>query len=93
MQEAWVQSLGWDDPLEKVMATCFSILAWKIHGQRSQWGRKESDRTEQRRGCQRMGWPDGIINAMDMSLVNLWETVRDRQASHAAVRGVKHVTE
>ena len=40
-----------------------------------------------------MGWPDGIINAMDMNLVNLWETVRDRQASHAAVRGVKHVTE
>ena len=29
MQQTWVQSLGWDDPLEKEMATCSSILAWK----------------------------------------------------------------
>ena len=28
--ETWVQSLGWDDPLEKGMATHFSILAWRI---------------------------------------------------------------
>ena len=30
MQETWVQSLGWKDPLEKEMATHFSILAWRI---------------------------------------------------------------
>ena len=30
MQETWVQSLGWEDPLEKEMATCSRILAWKI---------------------------------------------------------------
>ena len=30
MQETWVQSLGWDDPLEKEMATHSSILAWEI---------------------------------------------------------------
>ena len=30
MQETWVQSLGWGDPLEKGMATHSSILAWKI---------------------------------------------------------------
>ena len=30
MQEMWVQSLGWEDPLEEEMATHFSILAWKI---------------------------------------------------------------
>ena len=30
MQEAWVQSLGWEDPLEEGMATHFSILAWRI---------------------------------------------------------------
>ena len=30
MQETWVQSLGWEDPLEEEMATHFSILAWKI---------------------------------------------------------------
>ena len=30
IQEIWVQSLGWDDSLEKEMATHSSILAWKI---------------------------------------------------------------
>ena len=30
MWETWVQSLGWDEPLEKEMATHSSILAWKI---------------------------------------------------------------
>ena len=30
VQETWVQSLGWEDPLEKEMETQSSILAWKI---------------------------------------------------------------
>ena len=30
MQETWVRSLGWADPLEKGMATHSSILAWRI---------------------------------------------------------------
>ena len=30
MQKSWVQSLGWEDPLEKEMATYSNILAWKI---------------------------------------------------------------
>ena len=30
MQENWVQSLGWEDPLEKEMAPYSSILAWRI---------------------------------------------------------------
>ena len=29
-QQTWVQSLGWEDPLEKRMATHSSILAWRI---------------------------------------------------------------
>ena len=32
MRETWVQSLGWEDPLEKGIATHSSILAWRIHG-------------------------------------------------------------
>ena len=45
MQEAQVQSLGWEDPLEKEMKTRSSILAWKIPwteepGGYSPWGRK-----------------------------------------------------
>ena len=42
MQETWVQSLGWEDPLDKEMATQSSILAWKIS-----W-------TEEPRGLQSM---------------------------------------
>jgi len=30
MLETWVRSLGWEDPLEKGMATHSSVLAWRI---------------------------------------------------------------
>ena len=30
VRETWVQSLGWEDPLEEGMATCSGILAWRI---------------------------------------------------------------
>ena len=43
MWETWVQSLGWEDSLEKEMATHSSILAWRI------------PRTLQSMGSQRVG--------------------------------------
>ena len=51
MWETQVQSLVWEDLLEKEMATHFSILAWKIPWTESllgysPWGHKESDTTE-----------------------------------------------
>ena len=46
MQETWVWSLGWEDPLEKGKAIHSSILAWRIQWT-SPWGCKELDTTEQ----------------------------------------------
>ena len=37
VQETWVQALGWEDPLEKGMATQSSILAWRIPWTRGAW--------------------------------------------------------
>ena len=44
-----------------------------------------------RRGQQRMRWFDGITNTMDMNLSKLQETVRDREAWHAALHGAKEL--
>ena len=50
IQETWVRSLGWEDLLEKGMATHFSILAWRIPwteepGGLQSMGSQESDMT------------------------------------------------
>ena len=52
MQETWVQSLGWEDSLEKEMAPHSSILAWRIPWTEepgkllySPWDHKELDTT------------------------------------------------
>ena len=37
MLEIWVQSLGWEDPLEEGMAIHSSILAWRIPMNRGAW--------------------------------------------------------
>ena len=51
VRETWVQSLGWEDPLQKGMATHSSILAWTIPwteepGRLQSMGLQESDTTE-----------------------------------------------
>ena len=51
-RETWVRSLGWEDPLEKEVATHSSTLAWKIPWMEEPgrpcrpWGRAELDTTE-----------------------------------------------
>ena len=51
MWETWVQSLGWEDPLEKGRATHSSILAWRIPWTVYSWCRKEVVMTEQLSLC------------------------------------------
>ena len=52
MRETWIQSLGWEDPLEEDVATYSSILAWRIPMDRGTWRAtvhevvKESDMTK-----------------------------------------------
>ena len=69
MQETWVQSLGWKDPLEEGMATHSSILAWRI-----QW-------TEETCGLWSIGLQRVGLNWSDLARIyqasfNLNESVR-----------------
>ena len=43
---------------------------------------------KRRKRCQRMKWLDSITDLMDMNWSKLQETVKDREARHAAVHGV-----
>ena len=46
VRETWVRSLGWKDPLEKGMATHFSLLAWRILMDRGAWQAKVHGATQ-----------------------------------------------
>ena len=54
----WVQSLGWEDPLEKEMATYSSILAWEIP-----W-------TEEPGGLQSMRWQKSWTQLSNYTTIN-----------------------
>ena len=47
MEEAWFQSLGWEEPLEKGLATHSSVLAWRIPWPEEPLVHKDLDTTEQ----------------------------------------------
>ena len=60
-RETQVRALGWEDPLEKEMATHSRTIGWKSHGQRSlvdysPRSRKESDTTEQLHNFTSLSW-------------------------------------
>ena len=75
MQKTRVQSLGWEDPLEKEMANHSSTLAWKIPWRTSlvgysPWGRKESDMTEQLHSLHSHEWMWKLDNKEGWALKN-----------------------
>ena len=57
--ETWVQSLGWEDPLEKEMATHSSVLAWRIPWMEEPGGLQSS-------GSQRVG--HDCVTSLSLSL-------------------------
>ena len=80
MWETWVQSLGWEDPLEKEMATHSSTLAWRIPW-REEPGRLQS------LGSQRVGhdWAISLSLSLSSSSTSL--------ASGKCLSGLKHSCE
>ena len=67
LRETWVQSWGWEDPLEKEMATYSSILAWRIS-----W-------TEEPGGLQSMGSHTLEKDVEEREGVRRWENLQDSQ--------------
>ena len=65
MLETWIRSLGWEDPLQKGMATHSSILAWRFP-----W--TEEPGRLQSLGSQRVGH-DSVINISTFTLSEAWD--------------------
>ena len=80
MRETRVRSLGWEDPLEKAMATHSSTLAWKIP-----WTEKPGGL--QTMGSQRVGHDGSSLTHVRVSMKPAYEVVRKAQGPVALFTG------
>ena len=91
MQETWVWSLGWEDPLEKGMATHSHIFTWRIPWTEepgrlySPWGRRESDVTKHTLNKINNKPEDGGISSLSPSLSISVCTLRFYSLLHAGL--------
>ena len=82
VQETWVQSLGWEDPLENKMATHSSTLAWKIS-----W--TEEPGGLQSMGSQRIGHDRATNTYLHfLTYICVWGVRRERVNDKAKVASV-----
>ena len=81
MQEMWVWSLGWEDPLEKERATHSSVLAWRIPQTEQPGGLQAmgSQRAGHNRVCTADAWPwarQWLWHQLHLLWSKLWSTAR-----------------
>ena len=72
MQETWVWSLGWEDPVEESMATHSSILAWRIPLNRGPWQATVHGVTKSRTQLSTAQHPDIYIIKCDIIFKSLF---------------------
>ena len=81
IQETWVQSLGWEDPLEEGMTVHSSILAWRIFMDRGALQAMVHRVTQNQMQLKRLCWGAPPIHDPASALVELQPVIQESLAS------------